>query len=182
MTCLPLVLCFPLGNSYRSLIHSHKLLTSFNSHDIFPIKSVTLFPSSPFLTLKTSYIYKSFIKDMVFSISIWWPSSLIIPRASFSSSTMHHNHLVSTILLLSEIILPYSYCNEKGLVYITIASPTGHHFLLYAKCTKANMRSSCDVRFIFNTKYTLLISLHSLLVPYLIYYRVLHLNGCWEAR
>src|SRR6266704_3578923 len=48
----------------------------------------------------------------------------------------------------------------------------------YAKCTKANMCFLCDVLFVFNIERALLISLYSLLVFYLICYRVSHSNGC----
>ena len=34
----------------------------------------------------------------------------------------HHTYIISFILLFSEIISPYSYCSEKGLVYIVIAA------------------------------------------------------------
>src|SRR6266571_260120 len=42
VTHLPLILCLPLDNFYRSSIHSHRSLTSLNSRDISPIKSVTI--------------------------------------------------------------------------------------------------------------------------------------------
>src|SRR6266550_522842 len=86
--------------------------------------------------------------------------------------------ITSIILSLGEIMSFYSYCAEKGLVYIMIASPTGRQFLSCAECTKANMHSLCDVRSAFDAKYTLLINLCNLLVLYLIYCKVSRSNGC----
>ena len=62
--------------------------------------------------------------------------------------------IVSTILSLSEVILACSRCAKKGLVYVAIASPSGRQPSSYAKCIKANMRSSYNVRSVLDTKYT----------------------------
>jgi hypothetical protein len=72
--------------------------------------------------------------------------------------------------LLSKAISPYSRCVE-GLVYIVIPTPSARQPLSYAEYTKANIRSFYDIRVISNTKYTLLIILWTLLVPYLISYK-----------
>ena len=67
--------------------------------------------------------------------------------------TTHYFKLVAVIFLLSKIIPTYSYCVEKGLVYIIIIAPLGRQPSSYIKCTKLNIYSSCDVRLIFNAKY-----------------------------
>ena len=162
------------GGFYKLLIYSCSSLTSLSSHNISSIRSVILFPSSPFLTLKTFYISKSFIKSIIFSISIWCPLLLIM---ALSHSSLHYTKLVLVILSAGKIMLSCSHCAKKGLVYVTIASPTSCQLLSCAECTKANMRSSYDVHSISNAKYTLLISLYNLLVLYLIYYKVLYLNS-----
>jgi len=100
-----------------------------------------------------------------------------MPKAFLFSFAIYYNWLVSQILSTGEIILLCSRCDEKGLVYITIASPIGRQPLSYAKCTKANMRFSCDVHSTSNVKCVLLISLCNLLVLYLIYCKVLYLDS-----
>ena len=150
-------------------------MTSSSSRDISPIRFIILPPFSPSLTLKTSYISKLFTKGVVFPISIWWPLLLIITP---SCSLLYYTKLVSVILSASKIILTCSHCAEKGLIYVAITSPTSRQPLLCAECTKANIYSLCDVRSTFNTEYTLLISFYNLLVPYLIYYKVLYSNSC----
>ena len=69
----------------------------------------------------------------------------------------------------------YSRYIKKKLVYIIIAALSSCQSSSYAKCIKLNIRSSYNIRSIFNTKYTRLIILYNYLVPYLIYYRVLGL-------
>ena len=68
-----------------------------------------------------------------------------------------HAHIVAVILLLSEIMLTYSCCILKRLVYIAIITPLGRQPSFYAKCTKLNMRLSCNVKLVFNAKYIFLI-------------------------
>ena len=70
-----------------------------------------------------------------------------------SSTSKRRARIVSTILSLGEIIPSYSRCSEKKLVYVAIVSPFGRQPSSYAKCTKANMRSSCNVRSVSDTKY-----------------------------
>ena len=50
----------------------------------------------------------------------------------------------------------YSYCVLKGLVCITIIAPLGRQPSFYTKYTKLNIRSSYNVRLVFNAKYTYL--------------------------
>ena len=71
-------------------------------------------------------------------------------------------YVIAIILLLSEIMPTYSRCVLKGLVYITIAVPSGHQPSFCTKYTKLNMRSSCDVKLVFNTKYMPSVCLASL--------------------
>ena len=74
-------------------------------------------------------------------------------RSLISKRTAYYFKLIAVILLLSKIMPTYSYYMEKGLVYITIIAPLGRQPSFYTKYTKLNMRSSCDVRLVSNTKY-----------------------------
>ena len=76
-----------------------------------------------------------------------------------SSASKRRTRVISTILSLSEIILTYSRCSKKKLVYIAIASPSSRQLSSYAKYIKANIRSSYNVYSISDTKYTRLIYL-----------------------
>ena len=62
-------------------------------------------------------------------------------------------YIVAVILLLSEIMPTCSRCILKGLVYIAIIAPLGCQPSSYAKYTKSNIRSSCNVRSVSNVKY-----------------------------
>ena len=74
-----------------------------------------------------------------------------------SSASKRRLRLVSLILSLSEIMPSYSYYMEKRLSYIAILAPFSCQSFFYTKCTKLNMRLSCDVRLVSNTKYAYLI-------------------------
>ena len=74
-------------------------------------------------------------------------------RSLASKRTTYYFKLVAVILLLSKIILTYSCCVEKGLVYIIIIAFLGCQPSSYTKYTKLNMRSSCDIKLVSNTKY-----------------------------
>ena len=76
-----------------------------------------------------------------------------------SSIFKRRTQVVSKILSLSEVIPTYSRCAEKKLVYITIASPSSRQPSSYIECTKANIRSSYNVRSISDAKYTRLLRL-----------------------
>jgi hypothetical protein len=65
---------------------------------------------------------------------------------------VYHFKLVAVILLLSEIMLTYSYYTEKGLVYIIIIALFSWQPSSYFECTKLNMHLSCNIYFISNTK------------------------------
>ena len=89
-------------------------------------------------------------------------------------------YIVAVILLLSEIMPTYSRCVLKGLVYIIIMAFLSRQPSFYAKCTKSNMRSSCDIRLVFNAKCVYLMRsyiLRNLQLLYLICLRVLY-NSC----
>ena len=61
--------------------------------------------------------------------------------------------VVTVILLLGEIMPSYSHYKEKKLVYITIVAPSSHQPFFCSKYTKSNIRLSCNVRSVSNTKY-----------------------------
>ena len=77
------------------------------------------------------------------------------PIRSFTSK--RRARVVAVILLLGEIMPTYSRYILKGLVYITIIFPFSCQPFSYTKYTKLNIRSSYDVRSVFNTKYICLI-------------------------
>ena len=86
-----------------------------------------------------------------------------MPKAFSSSSTDRYARTASSILLLGKIMpSPYSRCAKAGLVYIALASPLSRQLSFCSECTKANVRSFCDVRSISNAKYTRFITLNSL--------------------
>ena len=62
--------------------------------------------------------------------------------------------LAASISLDGEIISPYSYYTKKGLVCVTIITPSSCQPSSYSKCTKANIYSLCDVRSVSTNKYT----------------------------
>ena len=69
--------------------------------------------------------------------------------------------LVAVILSLSEIIPTCSHCAEKGLIYITIVALLSRQPSSYTKYTKLNMRSSCNIYLMSNTKCILLTRLYA---------------------
>ena len=73
----------------------------------------------------------------------------------------YYTLLVTTILLLSEIIFPCSYCAEKGLVFIIIITLFSHQPSFYSECTKLNIHLSCNIRLVSNNKYIFVILLLS---------------------
>ena len=78
-------------------------------------------------------------------------------RSSAFKCTAYYFKLVAVILLLGEIIPTCSYYIEKGLIYIAIIAPLGRQPSFYTKCTKLNMRSSCNIKLVSNAKYIYLI-------------------------
>ena len=63
-------------------------------------------------------------------------------------------YIISIILLLSKIMPFYSCFAEKKLVYIIIIALFGCQPSSYSKYTKLNMYLSCNIKSVFNTKYT----------------------------
>ena len=71
-------------------------------------------------------------------------------------------YIMAVILLLGKIIPSCSCCEEKKLVYIIIIAPFSHQFFFCVKYTKLNMRLSCNVKSVSNTKYLYLMHSYSL--------------------
>ena len=69
------------------------------------------------------------------------------------SAFKHYTYTVAIILLLGEIMPSYSCYKEKKLVYITITALFSRQPSFCIKYTKSNMRLSCNVKLVFNTKY-----------------------------
>ena len=79
----------------------------------------------------------------------------LISSVRFSASKRRTR--VVAVILLREIMPTCSYYVLKGLVCIIIIAPLGRQLFFYAKCTKLNMRLSCDIKLVSNTKYIYLI-------------------------
>ena len=73
-----------------------------------------------------------------------------------SLASKYYLRLISLILSLGEIIPLCSYYVEKRLSYIAILAPFSRQLFFYTKYTKSNIRSSCNVRLVSNTKYVYL--------------------------
>ena len=73
-------------------------------------------------------------------------------RSSAFKRTTYHFKLIAIILLLNKIMPTYFYYAEKGLIYIIIIALLGRQPSSYTKCTKSNIRSSCNVRSVSNAK------------------------------
>ena len=73
-------------------------------------------------------------------------------------------YTVAVIFLLSEIMPSYSCCEEKKLVYITIAALFSRQPSFYIKCIKSNIYLSCNIRLVSDAKYIFifLCDIHSL--------------------
>ena len=80
-----------------------------------------------------------------------------MPPVRFSAST-HHAKLVAVIFPLSEIMPFYSCYKEKKLVYVVIAALTSYQPSSYIKCTKLNMRLSCNIKLVSKAKYIFIFS------------------------
>ena len=63
-------------------------------------------------------------------------------------------YIMAVILLFGEIMPSCSRCEEKKLVYITIITPFSRQPFSCVKCTKLNMRLSCNVKLVSDTKYS----------------------------
>jgi len=67
-----------------------------------------------------------------------------------------YTYTVAFILLSSEVILLYSHCAKKGLVYVVIIALSSYQPSFYSECTSINMQSSYNVCLVSNTKYIFL--------------------------
>ena len=76
----------------------------------------------------------------------------LIPFIRFLASK-RCTYVVAVILSLSEIMPTCSCCVLKGLIYIAIIALLSRQPSFYTKYTKLNIRLSCNVRSVFNTKY-----------------------------
>ena len=74
-------------------------------------------------------------------------------KSLVSKCTARRFKLVAVNLLLGKIISTYFCYMEKGLVCITIIALLSCQPFFYTKYTKSNMRLSCDVKLVSNTKY-----------------------------
>ena len=76
-------------------------------------------------------------------------------------STVRRAYVITAILLLGKVILLYSRCVKKGLVYITIAAPSSHQPSFYSKCISVNIQLSYNIYSVSDIKciYTCRISL-----------------------
>ena len=75
-----------------------------------------------------------------------------MPFIRYLAST-YYTKLMAMILLLSKIMLSYSYCKEKKLVYIIIITPSSRQPSFYIKCTKLNICLFYNIKSVSNTKY-----------------------------
>ena len=62
-------------------------------------------------------------------------------------------YTVAVIPLFSKIMPSYSYYKEKKLVYIIIIAPFSRQPSFCVKCTKLNIRLSCNIKSVSNAKY-----------------------------
>ena len=134
-------------------------------------RSIILSPLSLTSSLKILPISRLSTRGIVFSSLICYPLLLMPPSIAFIRRAV----LVALILLVSKVIPSCSYYIKKGLICVIITAPSSHQPSSYTKCIKANMRLSYNIYSISNAKYKRLTTLYNLLVPCLIYCRVLNL-------
>ena len=70
-----------------------------------------------------------------------------------SLASKRHTYIILVILLLGEIMPIYSHYIKKKLVYIIITASSNRQLSFYFKCTKSNMRLSCNIKSVLDTKY-----------------------------
>ena len=73
-------------------------------------------------------------------------------RSLASKRLAYYFKLVAVILLLSKIMLTYSRCAEKGLVYIIIMALSSCQSFSYTKFTRLNMHFSYNIYLVSNAK------------------------------
>ena len=121
------------------------------------------------LSLKTFYISKLFIRCIVYLNLIQqflWFIMLKAPSLLLSKCYIH----TTAVITLSSEIMPC--CLKVGLVYVVII--VSRQLSACFKCIKVNMRSSCNICLVSNTKYKHLITYFNYYVPYLICLKVLY--------
>ena len=74
----------------------------------------------------------------------------------------YYTLLISSIILNSEIMSPYSYYIKKGLVCVVIAEPSNYQPSSYSKCIKLNTRVLYNVRLVSFNKCIFFIYFNSL--------------------
>jgi len=75
-----------------------------------------------------------------------------MPKHPSLLQSQRYAKTVAFILLFSEVIPLYSCCLKEGLIYVTIAAPSGHQSSSYSECTWLNTRSFYDVRLVSNAE------------------------------
>ena len=73
-----------------------------------------------------------------------------------SSAFKRWAKLVSTIILLGEIMPSYSRCIKRRLLCVVIAALSSRQSSFYAKYIQANIRSFCNIYLVFNAEYIFL--------------------------
>ena len=157
-------------------------MSSLSNRNTDNTRSITLVPSSLASSLKVQSTLKSVIRGVLLSKLFWWLMFLIPPVRSLASEC--RACVVAIILSLSEIMPTCFRCVLKGLIYVVIMAPLGCQPSSYAECIKLNIRSSCDVKLVFNAECICLICfyiLRSLRLLYLICLRVLYNSYCGET-
>ena len=79
-----------------------------------------------------------------------------------SLASKRRAYIVAVILLFSKIMPTCSHCVLKGLVCIIIIASLGRQPSFYARYTKLNIRLSCDIKSISNTKCAFLMRFYTL--------------------
>ena len=69
-----------------------------------------------------------------------------------SLASKRHTYIILVILLLGEIMLIYSCCTKKKLVYITIIAPFSCQSSSCFKYTKLNICLSCNVKLVLDAE------------------------------
>jgi len=136
-------------------ISTNSSSSTLSNYNTYLIKSITLASSSSSLSLKTSVISRLSIKSIVLpslftSIYIKW---LIIPLQRSLPQAHCRAYIIAVILSLGKIILTYSCCANKKLIYITITAPSSRQPSSYSKCTSINMQLSYNIRSVSNVEY-----------------------------
>ena len=68
-----------------------------------------------------------------------------MPKHPSIPQAQYYTYIIAVILSLSKIILLYSCCAKKGLVYVAIIAPSSYQPSSYSKCTSVNMRSFYNI-------------------------------------